>query len=678
MPHPMPPEYPAPNPPCRARAGVAAGPLRRGAARWALLWLLAGASALAADEKLQTLKQMSIDDLANLEVSIVSGRPERLADAAAAVFVVTAEDIRRSGATTLAEVLRLVPGLAVGRIDTGMWAVSARGFQNQFANKLLVLIDGRSVYTPLFSGVHWESQDIVLQDIERIEVVRGPGATTWGANAVNGVINILTKRAEDTQGTYVGAVAGDRQRQLVARQGGRLGESGAYRLYAKLHQEDELPSAPGFDDSVAPWKGGRAGFRADWRHGESDLMAQGEFFREIPDDRDPTGAYLLGRWEHRADDGSVDTLKGYYYRFDTKSYLLDQLEDTLDLEYRRQFAPLGRHSLIAGAGYRWIRSDIEPKEEYQVREPVRTDQLFSAFVQDDIRLIDDELYLTLGAKLEHNDYTGFEVQPSARLRWSSAEGQTLWAAVSRAVRTPSRAEHDMTLNNQIDEVAVPFLGRVPLWVNLSGNPDMEAEDLVAYEAGYRWQVSPRLNVDASLFLNDYDRLRSVELAGSPDLILLPSPRLIQQAVVGNRLQGRTYGLELAADYQPRDWWRLQGAYSWLRMDLKLDPGSTDTFSEEAERESPVNQLTLRSAMDLGNNFEFDLWLRYVDDIPAFAIGSYLTLDARLGWRAAKHFDLSLVGRNLLDPRHGEYVQFVAFDELHEVAREVYLMAEWRF
>jgi iron complex outermembrane receptor protein len=643
-----------------------------------LLWALAAGNAMAADEKLQTLKQMSIDDLANLEVSIVSGRPERLADAAAAVFVITAEDIRRSGATTLAEVLRMVPGMSVGRIDTGMWAVSARGFQNQFANKLLVLIDGRSVYTPLFSGVYWESQDIVLQDIERIEVVRGPGATTWGANAVNGVINILTKRAEDTQGTYIGAVAGDRQRQLVARQGGRLGESGAYRLYAKLHQEDELPSAPGFDDSVASWEGGRAGFRADQRVGGSDLMVEGGFFREIPDDRNPTGAYLLGRWEHRNDDGAVGTLQGYYYRFGIKSILLDQLEDTFDLEYRLRFAPLDRHSIIAGAGYRWIRSDINPKGANRISEPVRKDQLLSAFIQDDIRLVGDELYLTLGTKLEHNDYTGFEFQPNARLRWSPTDGQTLWAAVSRALRTPSRAESDMTLRNKIGQTAIPILGTIPLVVSVEGNPSMDPEDLVAYEAGYRWQASPQLTLDTSLFLNDYDRLRSIELAGPPSLTLLPTPAVIQTGNVGNKLKGRTYGLEVVADYQPYDWWRIQGAYSYIHMDLKPEPDSTDTSSEQIERESPTSQLTLRSSMNLRDDLELDLWLRYVDDIPAFSIDNYLTLDARLGWRAGKNFDLSLVGRNLLDPRYGEYVQFVTFDELHEVTREVYLMAEWRF
>lgn len=572
----------------------------------------------------------------------------------------------------------MVPGLAVGRIDTAMWAISARGFQNQFANKLLVLIDGRSVYTPLFSGVYWESQDIVLQDIERIEVVRGPGATTWGANAVNGVINIITKRAEDTQGTYVGVVAGDRQQQWVTRQGGRLGEAGAYRVYAKLHGEEALPFAPGFDDDTSSWQGGRAGFRADGRMGGDHLMAQGEFFREMPDDRNPTGQYLLGRWEHRNEDGSTGALQGYYYRLGTDNIYMDQLEDTFDLEYRWLSTPVDRHAFVAGVGYRWIRSDIEPKGNNQVDESVRGDQLFSAFIQDDIRLVGDQIYLTLGAKFEHNDYTGFEVQPNVRLRWSPTAGQTLWAAVSRAVRTPARVEYDLTLNTKIGEAAVPIFGTAPLYISAMGNSDMAPEELIAYEAGYRWQVSSRLNLDMSIFFNDYDQLRSIELTGPPSLTLFPAPTLIQTATVANKLKGRTYGLEFVADYQPYDGWRIQGAYSFLHMDLEVAPDSSDTFSESAERESPTHQWTVRSSFDLSDNCEFDLWLRYVDDIPAFAIDRYLTLDARLGWRASKNLDLALVGRNLLDPRHGEYLQLASFNELHEVVREAYLMAEWRF
>jgi len=657
------------------------GPKRRDAlAGGLLLWALAAGNAWADTEKLETLKRMSIDDLANLEVSIVSGRPERLGDTAAAVFVITAEDIRRSGATTLAEVLRMVPGLSVGRIDTGTWAISARGFQNQFGNKLLVLIDGRTVYTPLFSGVFWESQDIVLQDIERIEVVRGPGATTWGANAVNGVINILTKHTEDTQGVYVGALAGDRQRQWVTRQGGRLGEAGAYRLYAKLHQGDALPVAPGFVGNTDPWQGGRVGFRADGLMADGSLLLEGELSKEKQEYGESRGDYLLGRWEQRYGNGSVGTLQSYYYRFGSDNALIDQVEDTIDVEYRLRFPPLDRHTVAAGAGYRWIRSDIEPTAGVVVREPVRRDQLFSAFIQDDIRLVEDQLYLTLGTKLEHNDYTGFEVQPSIRLRWSPTDAQTLWAAASRAVRTPSRSESDLSFNQLfVQQVDVPPLGSLPLLVNVLGNPAMVSEELLAYEAGYRWQISPHLSLDTALFLNDYDHLHSLEWVGSPELILFPMPVVMLQTISGNKVSGRTHGLEVAADYQPTDGWRIQGAYSYLRMNLKADADSADTTNAPTEKQSPVHQWSLRSSMDLRDDLELDLWLRYVDDIPTLAIDSYLNLDVRVGWRIGKQFDLSLVGRNLLESQRLEYKSF--FDperKVAKVAREFYLMAEWRF
>lgn len=636
--------------------------------------------ALADSRKLDVLKQMSIDDLANLEISIVSGQPERFGDTAAAVFVITTDDIRRSGATTLAEALRMVPGLSVGRINTSAWAISARGFQSQGANKLLVMVDGRSVYNSLFSGVYWDAQDILLQDVERIEVVRGPGATTWGANAVNGVINIISRRAEDTQGTYIGVVAGNKERQAVARQGGRMGEKGAYRIYAKLHQNDPLPTAGVSDDDLPAWKGGRVGFRADKVVENGNLMLEGEFFRETNHYFNPVGHYLLGRWENRAANGLVSSLQGYYYRLGTQALVEKVLEDTFDLEYRWRFAPIDRHALTGGVGYRWIRSDIELYRN-RLREPVRDDQLFSAFIQDDIRLVADRLYLTFGAKLEHNDYTGFEVQPSARLRWSPDNGQTLWTAVSRAVRTPSRAEQDMTLDQAAGDMNVPGLGNVPLTVRLLGNRAMASEELIAYEAGYRWQVSPRLTLDTAIFLNDYDQLRTFEWVGSPNLNLFPTPALVQQATTGNKMYGRTYGSEWVIDFRPYPWWRLQAAYSFTDINLKLDAGSTDRSSAQTDKGSPKHQWTLRSSMNLRNDLEFDLWLRDVGAIPTLAIDSYVNLDARLGWKLNKQIDLSLIGRNLLDASRVEDKEFAGVNpqsRTAEVEREVYLMAEWRF
>ena len=649
-----------------------------------LLWVLSCGlvgSALADSAKLAALKQMSINDLANLEISVASGRPERFGDTAAAVFVITAEDIRRSGATSLPEVLRMVPGLAVGRIDASSSAVSSRGFQTQGANKLLVLIDGRSIYNALFSGVYWESYGIVLQDIERIEVVRGPGAVTWGANAVNGVINIITKRTEETQGTYIGTVAGDKQRQLVARQGGRLGEQGTYRLYAKLHRDDPLPIISGADENGVLWKGGRVGFRADRRIGDDDLMLEGETFREAANANDYTGRYLFGRWEQRKGDGAIGTLQAYYNRIGVNNGTTDDNEDTFDLSYRWSFAPVGRHTFSVGGGYRWIYTDIKPGSGGQIRNATRDDQLFSAFIQDDIQL-DERLYLTLGTKLEHNSYTGFEVQPSARLRWLPSERQTLWAAVSRAVRTPSRAEHDMTLTQYPGKViGIPGLGNVPLVVTLIGNPEMVSEELIAYEVGYRWQATSRLTLDAALFLNDYDQLRTFELTGPPSLSLFPAPALVQQATADNKDHGRTYGLELAADFRPYDWWRLQGAYSFLHMNIRPDADSTDNSSAQIDEQSPMRQWTLRSSLDIRDDVDLDLWLRYVANIPTLAIDPYLTIDARLGWKINAQFDLALVGRNLLNSPHVEYKQFAGFAQEPKTAaveREVYLMAEWRF
>jgi len=654
-----------------------------GLAGWLLCWALAGEAALADAGQLETLKRMSIDDLANLDVSIVSGRPERLGDTPAAVFVVTAEDIRRSGATTLPEVLRMVPGIEVARANTVDWAVSIRGFNGQFANKLLVLVDGRSVYSPLFSGVLWEAQNIVLQDVERIEVIRGPGASTWGANAVNGVINIITKRAEDTQGGYVGGVVGSRQQEAVARFGGRLGEDGYYRVYAQVHQQDPLPAIPGSRSPETDWRGERAGFRADWRSGATDLMLRGELYREDSDQGQLNGGYLQGRWENRRSGGFQDTLQAYIERSDLGDWSEGEMrgENTLDIvevEYRRQFPALGGHTIITGLSYRWISSDWEVDPPAAIGEPRRHDQVISAFAQDDIRLISDSAYLTLGLKLEHNDFTGLEVQPSARLRWLPAAGQTFWVSVSRAMRTPSLAENSLTVIVPAASPS-PATGGLPVVLQASGSPDFDSETLIAYELGYRWQVSPRLGLDAAFFYNDYDRLRTIDLApGPPQFEPFPTPRLTVRGTAGNNLGGEAHGFELAADYRPSDRWRFQAAYSYLDLDLRPEANSTDPLAKSAEGESPAHQFSLRSSMDLSDKLEFDLWLRYVSELPGFNISSYLTLDARLGWKASKNLAISLVGRNLINSPHQEFGTSLFATGKYEVEREAYLMAEWRF
>ena len=649
----------------------------------AITLLLTLVSAGASADSLSALKQMSLDELADLRVSIASNRPERLEDAAAAVYVITAEDIRRSGATTLPELLRTVPGMDVARISASEWAVSSRGFNNQFANKLLVMVDGRSIYTPLFSGVIWDEQNIVLQDVERIEVVRGPGGATWGANAVNGVINIITKPAEDTQGTLVSAVGGDRQSELVARSGFKLGESGHARLYTKVHQQDGLEKAFRSEAPDPDWSGGRAGFRGDWNWGDTGLMVQGEVYRErIASERQYSGGHLLGYWESAFQDGAKDVFQGYVHRFSLDKWQVfgnaaEGTVDTLDLGYRHQFASMGAHNLIAGLTYRAVRLDVNAVAPTAIAGSNRTDQLFSAFLQDDITLSPDQLYLTLGVKAEHNDFTGMEWQPSARLRWSPPGRGTLWAAISRAVRTPSSIEDSGTIVSGVAPSTAT--SGLPLVILSTGNADMDAETLTGYEIGYRIPATARLGLDATVFLNDYDQLRSVDMIGSPTLVPLPSPYLLWLSEVGNNLQGQTKGFELAADYRPRDEWRLRAAYSYLRIDLTPNPENTDLAPVQAEGESPNHQFSLVSNLDLRHDLELDVQARYVGELPAFAVKAYFTADARLDWRVGRHLDLALVGRNLLGPNHLEYgTSAIASSEAYLISREFYLTMNWRF
>jgi len=653
----------------------------------ALLGVLVSTPPAAASLDLDALKSLSLDQLADTRVSILSKRPERLADSAAAVFVLTADDIRRSGYTRIPELLRLVPGLTVARADTPEWAVSARGFNGRYSNKLLVMMDGRSVYTPLFSGVFWESLDTMIEDIERIEVIRGPGASTWGANAVNGVINIITRHGADTQGGLASAHAGNQQRGLAMRHGGQLGEDAYLRLYAKGDEEDPQQQLAGNenDDDLATR---RIGFRADWQASQADsLMLQGEWYRADAHDPLIHGGNLMLNWERTGDNGVGDTLQIYYdhQRFESGSLTpggadtrLAETLDTLDIDYRHQFARRGRHDLVAGLGYRRHDSDIFGGAQNRADPEQRSFQRFSAFVQDEIRLIPDRWYLALGAKLEHNDFSGVELQPSVRTRWHPSRDATLWAAVSRSVRTPSRAEYDIVGERTFPGSDDGPLG-LPVLAQTTADKQMDSEKLIAYELGYRWRPHRVLGLDLALFYNDYDRLRTLE-PGDPQLSLAPFPRVIVPISVRNNLQGRTYGLEFTADWRPTPDWRLQGWYTLMRMDIDYTSGSADVISLEQLSAYPQQQVGLRSAWDLSHNLELDLFARYMDELPGpgFDVEAYLELDARLAWRAAPSFTLALVGRNLLNPDHQEFGQSILGNQPNRVARELFLRAELTF
>lgn len=645
---------------------------------------LVGALAHAETDALSSLKQMSLDELADIRVSIASQRSERVEDTAAAVTVLTAEDIRRSGATTIPELLRTVPGLNVARIAASEWAVSARGFNNQFANKLLVMVDGRSVYTPFFSGVLWDELNLVMQDIDRIEVVRGPGGSTWGANAVNGVINIITRHSEDTQGNLVGTVVGNHQSELVARHGYQLGNNSFGRVYAKVHQADRFANPDPANQDDMRWSGGRAGFRNDWESGGHSVTVQGEAFREMkPDERQYSGAHLLGHWERARDDGSRDEVRAYYNQFNLDHWraagnAATAQIDTADLNYRHHFAEHGPHSLIAGFGYRAVHADANLTLPTTVTRPQRTDQLFSIFAEDTIALA-ERLRLTLGLKGEHNDFTGLEWQPSARLRWTLPSGSTAWMAVSRAVRTPSVIEDSATLVSNLAPSPQTF--GLPVTVSAFGNPDLASERLTAYEIGFRTQLSSRLSLDTAAFINDYDRLISIDMIGVPSLTIPPFPprSMTWMARAGNNLEGRAAGFEVSLDYRPSPTWRLLSAYTYLDLNLRTKPGNTEILPLRAEGESPRHQISLISRSDLRHDIELDLQARYVSALPAQAVADYLTADMRLAWRASKSTDVALVGRNLIGPSHTEFGGLALISSTaYPIPREYYLTANLRF
>jgi iron complex outermembrane receptor protein len=636
-----------------------------------------------------------------VEVSTVTRTESTVGRSPAAVFVVTNEMIRRSGARSIPEVLRLVPGVDVARIDSNKWAVSVRGFNGRFANTLLVQIDGRSVYTPLYAGVFWDVQDLVLEDIERIEVIRGPGAAVWGANAVNGVINIITKKARDTQGVLVEGGAGTEELGFTtARYGGQLGANSHYRVYGKWFERggghyplDDVPP----DD----WRQGRGGFRVDWTPTDCDTITfQGDgyegysgtnslvadpnplsgFVRSVNDDAHVSGANVLARWTRELSDESDWSVQFYYDRTQRHLTGFTFLEDrdTVDLDFQHRF-PLGdRQSVIWGFGYRNTQDVTQDALFYLDFNPdKRADDIFSYFVQDEITLYEDRLYLTVGSKFEHNDYTAFEFQPSGRLLWTPSPRHSLWASISRAVRTPSRAEDDVT--STLVPVAIfptPF-GPMPVIPQLIGDRSMEAEDLLAYEAGIRVQPTDAFFWDLAVFFNQYnDLLTTVPGTPVPGFALgWPGLALFQPMRPTNLMDGETYGFELAANYQFCPAWRIQGAYTFLRMALHPDPG-TQALSTEGQ--NPANQFSIWLSGDLACHWNLDLIGRYVDTLPDQPVPSYFVMDVRLAWRPTDAFEAFVAGRHLLDDSHPEFASDFALGAGTEVQSEVYGGVIWRY
>jgi iron complex outermembrane recepter protein len=604
------------------------------------------------------LKNMSMQDLMNIEVTLVSKAPERLSASPSAIQVLTGEDIKRSGVTNIADALRLLPNVEVQQINSYAWVVSTRGFDALFANKLLVMIDGRSVYTPLDAGVFWDAQNVLLEDVERIEVVSGPGGTLWGANAVNGVINIVTRNSKDTTGAYASISGGSfLKASSGARYGNKIGDNLSYRIYGQYFNRNSTRTPTG-GDGMNEWDMAEGGFRMDYRSaGKDALMLQGNGYNGT-EHNSPTGdstlngQNLLGRWTRTSSRDSDFSLQVYFDRTgrrDIPSTITDRLS-TYDIDFQDRF-PMGkRHELLWGAGYRLMSNDTPTSTTFVGFVPQhRNMQLFSSFVQDEITLIPRKLKVSVGTKLEHNDFSGFEVQPSVRVAWTPTERQTIWAALSRAVRSPSRVDVDYHI-----PVTPPYA--------IGGGPDFGSEKVVAYEAGYRVQPLQKVSISVATFYNAYRDIYNVESANPPVLF----PYTIQ-----NGINGQSFGAELSAAYQPANWLRLRGGYTAFHKDLWVKPGHVTTAAVLASLgNDPEHQFVLQSMTDLPWHLQANGTFRHVSSLPNPAVSSYFTADVQLS-RQFNSLEVSLVGRNLLESRHPEY------NPPQQVPRSVYGQIAWR-
>jgi iron complex outermembrane receptor protein len=593
------------------------------------------ASAAWADDQplIENLRGLSIEQLANLQIASVSRRPEALGRAAAAVELITADQIQRSGAQSLPEVLRLARNLEVARVDAQRYAISARGFNSfQASNKLLVLIDGRSVYTPLYSGVFWDQQHVPLQDIERIEVISGPGGTLWGANAVNGVINIITRSAADTQGFSAEAFAGDVDQRIDARYGAVIGGV-ATRFVASGYQLGPMLTLSGAEAND-DWGGAQIGFRSDWGADANSFMLQGSAYRDEFDAGGTSdGGHLLGLWTRQLDDAGSLQVQAYYSlaQRDTAFAvgITDELE-TWDISAQHNFSLGERHQIVWGGGYRLADSEfVNTANIFTFLQPRRTLRTYNVFMQDEIALTDN-IALTLGLKLEDHSFTDLEYMPNIRVAWRPNDDQMVWAAVSRAVRTPSRIDYEL----QAPGIIIPG--------------SFVSEELLAYELGYRGQPTSNTALSATLFFHDYENLRTSSL----------TPPGVLPARVGNDLEGEAYGLELWSDIGVTEDWRLSAGLTLLEQDFRTGPFASDV---NGSGDDPRYQVFLRSHHNLAPDWSLDLDLRSIDEARPDVPG-YSELNARLGWRITDAVEIALSGRNLLDGAHPESFDNPPFEQ----------------
>lgn len=646
-------------------------------------------------EQEEDLGSMNIEDLMNIKVTSVSRTEAKLSRTAAAVFVINREDIQRSGATNIPDVLRMVPGLDVAQIDAHTWAISARGLNDEFSDELLVLLDGRNVYTPTFGGVLWDLLDLPLENIERIEVIRGPGGSVWGTNAVNGVINIITKKAGDTRGAMVVSGGGNLDHGFATAQfGGSLGKSTDYRIYSRYFNQDHLATING-PSGVDGWHLLRGGFRADSTLSSKDtLMFQGDLFtgREsdtvtilpsvtssgyviVQTQSGQSGGFLQSVWNHTFSPRSDTKLEASYGVYQSDNILNDLREGrkTFSIDFQHHFAWGARQDFVWGLGYRDSASASIANLTVSLNPPNLNTQLFSGFVQDEIAIVPGRFYLTVGTKLEHNYYTGFIVMPSVRVTYSKSEHQMLWAALSRAAESPSSVYTDIRINYG----SSPGPGGTPILTSLLGNPQSKNEGLIAYEMGYRATVSKRLSIDLDAYYNDFSNQQTTEPAPG-FLETTPSPaHFVMPYTFGYLMYGEAHGLEIGCNWKLTDRWTISPGYDFERFHMHLSPASQDTETvPDTEGSDPHMHAQLRSHFDLSKTLAWDTSAYFVDRVIFLGVPAYTRLDTGLSWRYGEGLSLSLVGQNLVRDHHLEFVESRDVPKL--VKRGGYAKVTWRF
>lgn len=634
-------------------------------------------------------------DLAQLmQVTLTSAakKEQSLDETAAAAFVITSSDIKRSTATSIPELLAMAPGIQVAQIANGKWSVSSRGFGGYTSNKLLVMIDGRSVYTPAYSGTYWDMQNVLLEDVDRIEVIRGPGGTLWGANAVNGVINIITKKAQDTQGTLVRGSGGTKEYNGAVRYGTPIGEKSFGRFFAFGTSLDNNELDDGSGSANDDWENIQAGFRFDGiTDAKNDWTLSGDVYQNsgdqivnpylIPtppystvydDDYDASGANLNGIWRHQFNDEDRLTVSGYLDYTDREEVFLTQTFTTFNLDLQYETLIGDNHSLTTGLGYRHIDSSFDNTFQVHVEDSNR--DLYSAFIQDEIELVEQQLWLTIGSKFEYNEYTDAEWQPSARILYKPKPNHSLWTSVARAVRTPSQIERDGQVTIAVSDGSNPFIpAGIPFY--LAGSSDFDSEEVIAYEAGYRWQAKSNLSFDIATYYNSYDKIYASTFDG-------------MGLTFANAVDGEGYGVELAANWQPNNWLTFNLAYSWQELDLgwRNDSYATNTAGNIFEDALPEHLLTLRSQMVFSPRWQANMSLRYTDEISAYEatdldnpieISSWWQLNANITWKATENFELKFAGRNIFNDDELQSVsEFVTPGT--DIEADFYIMGTWSF